>query len=344
MKILITGSTGFIGKRLTKVLLEEGHELFLLIRQGSLHKATDLFGKQPNLHFVVGDLTNNDVVNNVSGTEILDSGIEHVVHLAASYDLNVNLTDAYLANVVGTQNLIFLMQKLKGLKYFHYVSTYAVSGNHEGAFNEDDIDPNAKFTDHYARTKMQAELLVRNANLKDIKLRIYRPGIVVGDSKTGEMDKIDGPYYFFRFFRELKKWTESVPLPILPISFQEAATLPFVPVDTLVGWFKEVITNPTNDKTRTYHLLPTEKIAIDTFLEESFKIFNIKTRVQRVPFPAVFSKVLPYLKIPAQVGPYMESKTKYSSKNFKEDFPKLKAPLMREYLKTLIEADNAKRL
>lgn len=344
MKILITGSTGFIGRRLTKSLLQEGHELFLLVRQGSLHKSIEFFGTHPNLHLIVGDLTNNDVILKVSDTEILDSGIEQVIHLAASYDLNVGLSDAYLTNVVGTQNLLFLIKKIKGLKYFHYISTYAVSGNFEGVFGEDDIEPNAEFTDHYAQTKMQAELLVRNTNLKGAKLRIYRPGIVVGDSKSGEMDKIDGPYYFFRFFRELKKWTESVPIPVIPFSFNESATLPFIPVDTIVAWLVEMTTHPTKDPVRTYHLLPTEKIAIQTFLEESFKIFNIKSRIQRVPFPQFFTRVLPYFKIPAQVGPYLESKTKYSSKNLKEDFPKLKSPLLREYLKTLIDSDNLKNI
>ena len=339
MKILITGSTGFIGKRLTKSLLAEGHELFLLIRRGSLHKARDLFEEHPKLHFVMGDLTNNDVIDQVSSAQILESGIEHVLHLAASYDLNVKLTDAYLTNVVGTQNLLFLLQKLKGLKYFHYVSTYAVSGNFDGTFYEDQIGGNTVFTDHYSRTKMQAELLVRNADLKGAKLRIYRPGIVVGDSKTGEMDKVDGPYYFFRFFKELKKWTDKVPVPVLPLSFNAGATLPFIPVDTIVDWFVEMISHPTDHSQRVYHLLPQEKISIYTFLKESFEVFEIKMKVQRVPYPALYSKLLPLFKIPAQVGPYMESKTRYSMKNLKEDFPKLKAPKLREYLRTLIEGD-----
>jgi nucleoside-diphosphate-sugar epimerase len=344
MKILITGSTGFIGKRLTQALLDEGHELFLLIRRGSLLKARNFFEENSRLHFVVGDLTNNDVIDHVSSAEVLNSGIESVLHLAASYDLGVGLTDAYLTNVVGTQNLLYLVQKLKGLKYFHYVSTYAVSGNYDGTFMEDDIGGNALFTDHYSSTKMQAELLVRNTNFKNVKLRIYRPGIVVGDSKTGEMDKIDGPYYFFRFFRELKKWTDRVPVPILPISYNSGATLPFIPVDTIVDWFKEMISHPTKDTIRTYHLLPQEKISIYTFLSESFRVYEINMRVQRVPYPALYSRLLPLFKIPAQVGPYMESKTRYSMKNLKADYPKLKSPKLHEYLKKLIDADNLKNL
>ncbi len=176
MKILVTGATGFIGRRLTRQLARSGNEIYCLVRKTSLEKAKKLFSDLPNINFVTGDLTNNDVLDQVSGAEVIMNSIEAVVHLAATYDLSVSETEAYLSNVVGTQNLLFLLQRMKKLTIFHYMSTYTVSGIHEGEFMEEDLNPGTPFRDNYSQTKMQAELLVRNTRMPTVALRIYRPG------------------------------------------------------------------------------------------------------------------------------------------------------------------------
>lgn len=335
MKILITGSTGFIGKRLTKSLVARGHEVYCLVRRQSREKAEELFAGS-DVRFVTGDLTRNDVLDSVSEAETVMNTIEAVVHLAATYDLAVDQTDAYLSNVVGTQNLLYLLQRMKKLQIFHYMSTYTVSGVHDGEFFEEDLDPGRPFRDHYSQTKMQAELLVRNTRMPTVALRIYRPGIVIGDSKTGKMDKVDGPYYFFRVFHGISKYMKHVPLNILPVHYHPQALLPFIPVNIIDQWLTEMIDRPTHHMTRTYHLVPEEKIFIAPMIEETAKYFGLNFKVQRIPMPFVMKKVLPILKVPSQLDAYFLNNTRYSMANVKKDYPQLRCPQISEYLPAIM--------
>lgn len=337
MKILITGATGFIGKRLTEKLLAREHEIYILVRKKSLEKARSIFKGKTNVHYVVGDVSNNDVLESVSGAESLPDDIEAVVHLAAIYDLEVSLASAYANNVVGTQNIIYLIQRLKKLKYYHHVSTYAVSGLYDGEFLEEQIESNVVFPDFYARTKMQAEYLVRNALMKDTKVRIYRPGIIIGDSRTGEMDKVDGPYYFLRLFHQLTNFKYKLPVPYLPLSCHASSTMPLLPVDTLVQWLDEMISNPTSEKQKAYHLVPDEKIYITDFVNQTLEHMQINMKVKRIPFPELYAKILPYLNIPKELVPYMQTKTRYSKTQIKQDFPNLTAPALKDYLPIILD-------
>lgn len=338
MKILITGATGFIGKRLSEKFLSAGDEIYVLVRKQSLEKAKTIFKDRENIHFILGDVSNNDVLDTVVGVGMLPDDIECVIHLAAVYDLEVSLSSAYANNVVGTQNVIYLMQRMKNLKYYHHISTYAVSGIHEGDFREDQIESNAKFPDFYARTKMQAEYLVRHAVMKDVKVRIYRPGIIVGDSNTGEMDKIDGPYYFFRLFNEIQKYKQYLPLRYLPVSCHKNTTIPLLPVNTLVDWLFEMVSHPTDDKLKCYHMIPDEKIFITDLIDQSMSLYNINMRVQRIPFPELYATIMPALNMPKEIIPYIQSRTRYTKSDIKKDYPNLKSPpLLKDYLPTLVE-------
>jgi thioester reductase-like protein len=84
----------------------------------------------------------------------------------------------------------------------HHVSSIAVSGEYEGNFREDMFDEGQPLKHPYHRTKFEAERIVRTD--ATVPWRVYRPAIVVGDSRTGEMDKIDGPYYFFKAIQKAR--------------------------------------------------------------------------------------------------------------------------------------------
>lgn len=200
-KLFITGFPGFVGGRLVRELFRRDQklEIVALVQQKFLHAAETLRGKlydempsvASRMQFVFGDIT----VGNLGLDEhALDTdGITGIFHLAAAYDLAVERSKGMLINVEGTRNVIDFAARCRNLTRFDYVSTAYVSGTHKGVFSEKDFDLGQQFKNFYEETKYLAEKIVREA--KGLPWTIYRPGIVVGDSSTGETAKYDGPYY-----------------------------------------------------------------------------------------------------------------------------------------------------
>jgi thioester reductase-like protein len=125
--------------------------------------------------------------------------VSEVWHLAAVYDLAVAAETAHRVNVEGTAGVLEVCRTLPGLRRLHHVSTCYVSGRYDGVFGEDDLDEGQPFRNHYESTKFDAEMLVRKAMTDGLPATIYRPGIVVGDSRTGQTQKYDGPYFLATF-------------------------------------------------------------------------------------------------------------------------------------------------
>ncbi len=121
-----------------------------------------------------------------------------MVHCAAIYDITAPEAAQRAANVDGTNAVIELTRRLDAT--LHHVSSIAVAGSYPGVYTEDDFDVAQNLPTPYHQTKFEAEQLVRGSGLRH---RIYRPAVVVGDSRTGEMDKVDGPYYFFGILAKL---------------------------------------------------------------------------------------------------------------------------------------------
>lgn len=193
MRYVVTGGTGFIGRRVVSriLALHDEAEVLVLVRRGSLARFEELAadwgdGAKP----LVGDLTSAGL----GLTDLADLGpVDHVVHCAAIYDMTVDAATQQAANVEGTRAVIELTRSLGAT--LHHVSSIAVAGNYRGIFTEDDFDVSQELPTPYHQTKFEAEQLVRAT--PGLRHRIYRPAVVVGDSRTGEMDKVDGPYYFF---------------------------------------------------------------------------------------------------------------------------------------------------
>jgi len=127
--------------------------------------------------------------------------VTEVWHLAAVYDLAVPPAVAHAVNVVGTRHVVALCAWLPRLTRLQYVSTCYVSGRYDGEFGEDVLAEGQPFRNHYESTKYDAERLVRTAMHNGMPATISRPGIVVGDSATGETQKFDGPYFLASFLR-----------------------------------------------------------------------------------------------------------------------------------------------
>ncbi len=230
MNYFVTGATGFIGKfLLERLLVRDDTKVHVLVREASKDKFTALqqrygaAGKR--LLPVYGDITTPGLVS-AADFKKLAGKIDHVFHLAAVYDMNMDDDAADRINNEGTRNLVAFVNDLGGDVRLHHVSSVAVAGGgYSGRFTEAMFDEGQK-TDHpYYRSKFQSEAIVRNESR--VPFRVYRPGAVVGSSVTGEMDKIDGPYYFFK---TIQKVSHAVPkwLPLLGI---EGGKVPVVPVD-----------------------------------------------------------------------------------------------------------------
>lgn len=228
MSYFVTGGTGFIGRFLIENLLKRDGNIYTLVRASSREKLAELAEKlgdtEGRIIPVVGDLTQTNLGVSDDDLASLKGNVEHFFHLAAIYDLSADADSQYAANVEGTRNAMGLAEAVSA-GCFHHTSSIAAAGLYKGTFREDMFEEAKGLDDPYLKTKHDSEGLVRS----DCKIpyRIYRPSMVVGHSQTGEIDKIDGPYYFFKMIQKLRKaMPQWVPLPGL-----EGGRINIVPVD-----------------------------------------------------------------------------------------------------------------
>ncbi len=252
MQYFVTGATGFIGKRLVKKLLErKGAVVHFLIRKESADKVADLrsfWGVGPARAVpVFGDLTAKKLGVAADDVKKLKGQIDHFYHLAAVYDLGADEETQVAVNIEGTRNTVDLAKAIDA-GHFHHVSSIAAAGLYEGVVREDMFEE-AEGLDHpYFQTKHESEKIVR----QDCKVpwTVYRPAMVVGDSTTGEMDKIDGPYYFFKLIQRLRQLLP----PWMPTVGLEGGRVNIVPVDFVVNALN-VISHQKDITKKCYHLV-----------------------------------------------------------------------------------------
>jgi NAD(P)-dependent dehydrogenase (short-subunit alcohol dehydrogenase family) len=252
MHYFVTGASGFIGQRLVKKLLARPQAVvYFLVRPGNLGKLERLqqfWGVGADRVVpVLGDLTQPLLGVSQASVQLLEGHIDHVFHLAAVYDLMADEASQVSANIEGTQNTLAFAQGIKA-GHFHHMSSIAAAGLYEGVFREDMFEE-AEHCEHpYFRTKHEGERLVRDTCT--LPWSVYRPAMVVGSSLTGEMDKIDGPYYVFKLIQRLRKWLPSW----LPMVGLEGGRLNLVPVDFVVDAL-DAISHQNGIDQKCFHLV-----------------------------------------------------------------------------------------
>jgi thioester reductase-like protein len=266
MSYFVTGATGFIGRNLVEMLLEREGTIYVLVREGSKGRLEELRNRwdasEDRVVGIVGDLGEPRLGISDADLERLHGEVDHLFHLAAIYDMTADAESQRIANVEGTRHMVEFAEAVEAERV-HMVSSIAAAGLYRGTWREDMFEEAQDLDTHpYFRTKHESEAVVREE--LDRPWRVYRPGIVVGHSETGEMDKVDGPYYFFKLIRRIRSVVPQwVPMPGI-----EGREINIVPVDYVVKAMDHIAHQPDLDG-RAFHLTdpspPTAGQVIDIF-------------------------------------------------------------------------------
>jgi NAD(P)-dependent dehydrogenase (short-subunit alcohol dehydrogenase family) len=279
MQYFVTGATGFIGKRLVKKLLaRKGSVVYFLMRESSRDKLPALleyWGTTKTRAIpVYGDLRKPRLGISKDEIKNLTKTIDHFYHLAAIYDMAADPDEEMATNIGGTRNTVEFANAIQA-GTFHHVSSIAAAGMFEGIFREDMFDE-AEGLDHpYFASKHESEKIVRQES--KIAWRVYRPGMVVGDSQTGEMDKIDGPYYFFKLIQRIRQ----VLPPWMPTIGLEGGRINIVPVDYVVNAMDHISHLPKLDG-RAFHLTDPDPMRVGEVLNTFCRAAHAPTMSLRI--------------------------------------------------------------
>ena len=243
--VLVTGATGLLGTEVVAQLLETTNStIYVLVRAESEENAerrlralwwgdntlTSAIGKR--VHTITGDITNP--------LESRQMDITHVIHCAAETGLQKSHEELRNINVDGTRHVVRMAELLPDLQRFTYVSTAYVAGTQSGRIKEDAPLP-TQFYSQYEQSKAKAEKIVRESTLPYI---ICRPGMIVGNSKTGRTRNFNTVYYVLKLLLQGK-------LRVLPVSSRQ--TVNVIPVDYVAKQVTSLTFNPKAEG-RTFHL------------------------------------------------------------------------------------------
>ncbi len=283
--VFFTGFPGFLGvELLPRVLARSPGQRALCLVQSKFaplaaRRVSEIEEAHPDLRgrieLVEGDITRKGL--GLDGGGELAQSIVEIFHLAAVYDLSVRRDIALRVNVEGTKNMLEFACDCPALTRFQYVSTCYVSGTHRGDFSEADLECGQRFHNFYEETKYLAEVDVQKRMRDGLPVTIYRPAVVVGDSRTGATQKYDGPYSVIHF---LLRQPRVAILPRLGDPRQTLVNL--VPRDFVIDGISYLSGLP-DSRNRVYQLADPHPLTVAELTEVLAKA--TKRRVVRVPAP-----------------------------------------------------------
>ncbi|HVA73472.1 MAG TPA: SDR family oxidoreductase [Acidimicrobiales bacterium] len=291
MTIFMTGFPGFLGSALLPRIMARTGEAAVCLVQPKYQPAAELRVKElvaedeslgGRISLVAGDITVAGLgLSENDGAGIWSTATE-IWHLAAVYDLTVEPELAMRVNVDGTRNVLDAAVHCERLRRFHYFSTCYVSGRYPGPFSEEDLEVGAPFQNHYEATKHLAEVEVRRRMVEGLAATIYRPSIAVGDSRTGETQKYDGPYFALQLLLRQPR------IAVLPVIGDPSLTsVNVVPRDFVVA-AAAYLSGLPQSAGRTYALADPHPLTVAAMVDVLAEATG--RRVIRVPLPRRLAK------------------------------------------------------
>jgi thioester reductase-like protein len=342
-----TGFPGFLGTELLTRVLQRSSDYravclvqsrFLAPAESRLEQIErehpDFCGR---IELTVGDITRTDL--GVDHLARLQQDTTEVFHLAAVYDLAVSRELGMKVNLVGTQNVLRFVEACPRLGRLHYVSTCYVSGCYAGTFSEDDLDKGQSFNNYYEETKYLAEVEVQTQMRGGLPTTIYRPAIVVGDSRTGATQKYDGPYFAIR-------WLLRQPsIALMPVVGKPARNrINLVPRDFVVDAISH-LSRLDISAGKVYQLADPEPLTVRELIDVVARA--TRRRVIRFPLPLAAAKfaidripgVFWLMQIPSPAIDYFVHPTRYDCTNTVADLEGsgLRVPAFSTYVERLVE-------
>jgi len=310
--ILLTGFPTFLARKLLETILEREPDSYirLLVYPELLDEAHERLDEidpdDDQIDLLEGDVVAIDL--GLSGTQYLDlvANVTDIYHIASVWYLGADEQQAFDVNVRGARHVLDAAREAKSLERLNHLSTAFVSGDRTGVILEDELDEGQQFRNAYEETKFQAEVAVRDA-MDHLPITVYRPTIVVGDSETGEIDRMAGPYYLMNAIVEMP--------PGVPILMPGKGEFPLnvVPADFVVESM-HTISRLDSSEGKTYHLCDPNPLSARKVFELVADCVGKSAPVGRMPYR--LTKWI--MKVP-----YLEQLTR-SPRQFLDDFNQLK--------------------
>ncbi|MFT3699103.1 MAG: dephospho-CoA kinase [Kofleriaceae bacterium] len=279
---LVTGFPAFTAKRMIAKLLvsEPETKLYVLARDKFAPEAAALLkslGAGDRAEVLVGDICDMDLGLSSAEYRALSKELTWIHHLAGIYFMGIDDETARRVNVGGTRTVIELGRDAARLERIVHWSTANVSGDRRGTVYETELDRGQKFHNAYERTKYEAERLVANA-MRQLPITVIRPSTIVGDSRTGEIDKLDGPYYLMVLIATNASGLR------LPILGRGDVPLHLVPIDYVVDAAWQIARSPTAAG-KTFHIVDPNPPPARTIFEAVASAANTALPRGSIPRP-----------------------------------------------------------
>jgi thioester reductase-like protein len=294
-RIFLTGANGFLGSYLARALALEGWDISCLLRSQKgelaherLHKAlsgicadaAEIREVLARCSVVEGQLDKPRFGMSQTDYDLLAGGLDSVLHCAAMTTFDPSHAQRqWKVNVEGTEQVTRLAADCKPSYGYHYISTAYVAGNRTDTAYENELDCGQGFFNGYESSKFEAEKIINRYRDQGLATTVYRPGIIVGDSSSGQTVLFNSMYIFFRFFDSARRTfdeTDSRGRIVTPIRINGnlAVTKNFVHVDYIVDTTMAIFKNPAAHG-GVYHLTQDDPPTLALTLEVMEEVLGI---------------------------------------------------------------------